>query len=80
MSTIEDTAAWKITRQLVDHIFGSDTDVSDDEFIFIYRVFLSRGGSWKDLMDGDTRIIIMLQKVLEDFFKVRAMKDALGVK
>lgn len=79
MSTIKDTAAWRITRQLVDHIFGHDTDLSDDEFIFIYRVFLKRGGSWKELMDGNILIIILLEKLLEDYFKVRAMKEALKV-
>ena len=71
---VKDTAAYKIVRQVMDHIYGADEKTSGKEFVDIYHRFHSDGGSWECLMDGDMNSVKILEDVLEDFVQTRKMK------
>lgn len=62
---VKDTAAFRIIRQITDHTWGSEADLSDDEVIDICRSFASSGGSWEALMGGDMDSVVILEKCID---------------
>jgi len=68
---MEDTAAFKIVRQMVNHSWGSDEDISEEELIKISRDFRASGGSWQRLMDGDIAAVDILEDVIDDLINNR---------
>ncbi len=68
---MDDTAAFKIVRQMVNHSWGSDEDISEEELIIISRNFRSNGGSWQRLMDGDISSIDVLMDSIDDLVNNR---------
>ncbi len=68
---IKDTTAYKITRQIMDHVYGSDEKLSNKEFLAVYELFNQRGGSWDALMDDSMDDIVKLEECLESFVKYR---------
>jgi len=71
---VKDTTAYKIVRQVMDHVYGADEKISSKEFVDIYRSFLLKGGSWERLMDGDMGCVKMIEDVLEEFIEARKLK------
>lgn len=70
-SLVKQTVAYKIVRQIVDHVYGSDEKISSKDFIHIYRVFIGIGGNWERLIDGDMKSVALLEEVLDRFLKQR---------
>lgn len=69
---IKDTVAYRISRQIMDHMYGSDEDMSDEDFVGIYTDFHRRGGSWKDIMDGDMKSVKHIEDSIEYLVKSRS--------
>jgi hypothetical protein len=69
--SMEDTAAFKIVRQMINHSWGSDEDISEEELIKISRDFRANGGSWQRLMDGDIASVNILEDVIDDLINNR---------
>lgn len=68
---MEDTAAFKVVRQMINHSWGSDEDISEDELIIISRDFRANGGSWQRLMDGDITSIDILENAIDELINNR---------
>ncbi len=71
---VKDTTAYKIVRQIVDHVYGSDEKVSNKEFVDIYRRYVAAGGSWERLMDGDMGCVKIIEDVLGEFMDARRIR------
>jgi hypothetical protein len=70
---VKDTAAYRITRQITDHTWGSDEKLSDAEFVSIYKSFHRVGGSWERLMDGDMSCVQKLEESIDNFMNNRRL-------
>lgn len=70
---VKDTTAYKIVRQIMDHIYGEDEDITNGDFVNLYHDFLRRGGSWKALMDGDMKSVKFIEDALESLVKSREL-------
>jgi len=70
-SGVKDTTAYKIIRQMTDHIWGSDEELEDEDVVAICRLFTHRGGLWQSLMDGAMNDAIRLEKAIESVVKYR---------
>ena len=70
-SGISDTVSYKITRQIVDHIYGSDQEMTDDDFMALFRTFHNLGGSWENLIGGAPADMDRLMDVIKAFVKVK---------
>jgi hypothetical protein len=70
---VKDTAAFRVIRQVVDHTWSSDEEVSDEDVVTVCRDFVRRGGSWKDLMSGDVRAFQALESSIQSMFEVREL-------
>ena len=73
---VKDTAAYRIIRQVTDHTWGSDSDLSDDDVVFICRTFSSHGGSWESLLSGDMNSVGILEKSIDELMAPRKMDEA----
>ncbi len=62
---IQDTTAYRIIRQVTDHTWGSDTDLSDSEVRDICVSFYEGGGSWEDLMAGSMDCVAALERSID---------------
>jgi hypothetical protein len=71
---VKDTTAYRIVRQVMDHIYGPDEKTSGKDFVSVYRSFREGGGSWESLMAGDMASVKVLEDVLEDFVQARRLK------
>jgi len=71
---VKDTTAYRIVRQIADHVYGPDEKISGKEFGEIYRSYLLGGGSWERLMDGDMGCVKIIEDVLESFMHGRSLK------
>jgi hypothetical protein len=69
--SMEDTAAYKIVRQVVNHTWGSDEDISEEELVIISKKFHANGGSWQRLMDGDIKSVNILEEVIDELINNR---------
>jgi len=79
-ANIKDTTAYKVVRQMVDHIWGSDQELLDEQFVAIYKLFKIRGNDWKDLMDGSMDSAVHLEECIEAVLKYKKIeKIALAV-
>lgn len=70
-SPVKQTVAWKIVKQIVDHVYGSKEKLDDAEFLHVYRIFCGAGGSWEAVMAGDLDEIVRLEGSIERFLKWR---------
>lgn len=75
---VQDTFAYKIIKQMMDHTWGGEEKLSDSDIIFIYHKFKQKGGSWKSLMDGDVRNLQILEGAIKDLLNFRSIKEALS--
>lgn len=65
------TVAYKITRQLVDHVYGEDQKITDPNFYGICNIFFRSGGLWKSIVDGDIDHIVKLEKAIAIIVKTQ---------
>lgn len=70
---VKDTTAYRISRQVMDHIYGEDEEMSEEDFVGLYHDFHRRGGSWHALMDGDMRSVKVIEDALEALVKSRGL-------
>lgn len=66
---VKDTTAYKIVRQITDHVYGPDTKISNEDFIHIFYDFGIHGGSWERLMNGDMGCVKIIEESIDDFVK-----------
>ena len=70
---VKDTTAFLISRQIMDHIYGDDEKLSNQEFVDLYHDFHKRGGSWQALMDGDMKSVKVIEDALASLVKSRGL-------
>jgi hypothetical protein len=70
-SAVKNTVAFRIVRQIVDHVYGADEKISPEEFLNVYRIFNGAGGSWEGLIDGDMKSVAILEGALDRFIRFR---------
>lgn len=68
---VKDTTAYIISRQIMDHIYGNDEEISETDFVNLYHDFHRRGGSWKSVMDGDIKSVKIIEDAIEYLVKSR---------
>lgn len=66
----KDTVAFKICRQILDHIYGNEQEFDGSDFLCVHKTFTSIGGSWEDVVNGDPKSLHLLMDVLAAFVKV----------
>ncbi len=71
--TVKDTTAYKIVRQIADHVYGPDEKLSGEEFVQIYHEYGRRGGSWERLMDGDMGCVKIIEDSIDTFIQNRRL-------
>ena len=70
---VKDTTAYKIVRQITDHVYGPDTEISDEDFVSLFRNYGSEGGSWEHLMAGDIKCVKIIEDVIDSFMNNRKL-------
>lgn len=70
-SAVKNTVAFRIVRQIVDHVYGSDEKVTPEDFLHVYRMFHGAGGSWEGLIGGDMKSVAILEGALDRFIRFR---------
>ena len=68
---VKDTVAFKIVRQITDHVYGPDTKISNEDFVKIFHDYASRGGSWERLMNGDMGCVKIIEDTIDTFLETR---------
>lgn len=63
-SGVRDTTAYKIIRQMTDHIWGADEKLDDETVLAICRLFASRGGEWESLVSGSMEEAVRLEEAI----------------
>jgi len=71
---LKDTTAYKIVRQITDHIYGPDEKISSEDFAHLYKSYRNAGGSWEKLMSGDIGCVKIIEEVLDQFMQNRQME------
>lgn len=78
---VQDTAAYRIIRQVTDHTWGPDVDLSDADVRDICVSFYARGGSWESLMAGDMGCVAHLERSIDELVgpkRLAAMASSAG--
>lgn len=70
---VKDTAAFRVIRQVVDHTWSPDEEISDEDVISVCRGFHKRGGSWRGLLAGDVRDFQILEGTIESLLELRQL-------
>jgi len=70
---VKDTAAFRVIRQVVDHTWSPDEEVSDEDVVSVCRDFHKRGGSWRGLLAGDVRDFQVLEETIESLLELRQL-------
>ena len=71
--SVKDTTAYKISRQIMDHIYGDDEKMSNEDFVKVYHNFHQSGGSWRALMEGDMNSVDIIEKSIALLVKSRGL-------
>ena len=77
-SGVSDTIAYRIVDQILSHIYP-DEEMSDGEFIKIYKAYINAGGSWESLVRGDSESFGLIMDVLKAFVKIRKKPKKYGI-
>lgn len=73
---VKDTAAYRVIRQVVDHTWGSDEKLDDDEVVSLCRDFRELGGTWRGIMDGDMKCVKALEDAIDAHIRFRMLSKA----
>lgn len=68
---VKETVAYRVCRQIVDHVYGSEEKLSSEEFLQVYRIFHGAGGSWEGVIRGDLHAVNLLEGALDRFMRWR---------
>lgn len=49
---------------MLDHVYGADQEMSDTDFVLIFRNFHKCGGSWESLLSGSMDDVRKLEGVI----------------
>ena len=71
---LKDTAAWHVIEQLLEHVWGSDEDLDDEETLVVCKLFHKSGGKWRGIMDGDPRHVEILEECINNMLQARKFK------
>lgn len=72
---IKDTAAYRVIRQITDHTWGSEIDLSDGDIVSICLDFRASGGSWESLMGGDMGSVVVLERCIDGLVGPKQMSS-----
>lgn len=70
---VKSTTAYIISRQIMDHIYGEDEELSDEDFSYVSSEFRRRAGSWESLTKGDMRSVKALEDSLASLVNTRRL-------
>lgn len=70
---VKNTMAYKVVRQVLDHVWGPDEELSDEEFVRVFRAISRTGLSWEKVVLGDMASIQAIERVLELFVTTRGL-------
>ncbi len=70
--SIKDTTAYRIVREITDHVFGSDQSIDDEGAVWICKAFNESGGSWERILRGSSGDLSALEKIIELFIKTNS--------
>lgn len=74
----EDSVAFEILEQLADHIYGHELEEKD--LVAINKLFVSRGGSWFNIVYGSKDDFSILEDCLNQYLNyVSILKVALRI-
>ncbi len=73
---VKDTVAYRIIRQITDHTWGSETELSDEDVVHVCLSFSARGGLWEALLGGDMRSVAHLEESIDELVAPRALDQA----
>lgn len=73
---VKDTVAFRIIRQVTDHTWGPEMELSDEDIVHVCRSFSSRGGLWESLLGGDMGCVAHLENAIDDLIAPRALDQA----
>jgi hypothetical protein len=68
---IRDAISFRIVRQILDHVYGSEQEMTDRDFVRLSRTFQSLGGRWEFVVRGDPGSFASLMDVIKAFVKVK---------
>lgn len=77
---VRDTAAYEVFRMVVDHTWGPEEDMDDQEFLDVCRSFRAMGGSWEALMSGDVRHVTLLERAIDELVAYKSAGGRVGGK
>lgn len=72
---LKDTAAFKVVDQMVSHMW-SGIEWEERDLAAVYRLFVLRNGSWKDIMDGSPAAFQALETAISDYINYRDIMKA----
>jgi hypothetical protein len=75
---ITNTTAYRVIREVVDHVFDPDTEIEDDDVIGICDIFRDLNGSWEMLMGGDMDEYQKLENAIESRLSLNQMARQLA--
>lgn len=70
---IKNTTAYIISRQIMDHIYGENEELSEQDFSYVSSEFRRRAGSWESLTKGDMRSVKALEDSLASLVNTRQL-------
>lgn len=68
---VTDTTAFRITRQVMDHVYGEDEEMDERDFSFVHGQFRKAGGSWESIMAGSMADVGRLEGAIESLVNLR---------
>ena len=75
----EHMISYKIVSQILDHVYDAKDDLTDNDFVYIYRAFLRSGGNWQSLIIGDMRCFQILKGILESWVEIKKHPEEYGL-
>lgn len=68
---VTDTTAFRIARQVMDHVYGEDEDLDERDFSYVHSQFRQSGGSWEGVMSGSMADVGRLEAALASLVNLR---------
>jgi len=75
---ITNTAAYRVIREVMDHVFDPDTELEEDDVIGICDIFRDLNGSWESVMSGDMDEYQKLENAIESRLSLNQMARQLA--
>jgi hypothetical protein len=75
----EDTIAYRVVSQIIDHMYGDLLQLDDSGFLIIIRAFWTYGGSWERLIMGNPADVNLLKDLVDSYGEVVMNPDEYGL-